>query len=679
MKNGSRYLPIILLAMIFLIIIPVSPTILDLLLIINIALAAIIFLISLNATNILEFSILPTALVFTTVFRIILNVTSSRLILGKATGGALIDSIGNFAIGGDYVVGIIIFLIITLVMFLVITKGSERISEVSARFTLDALPGKQMSIDAEVNSGAITLEQAKKRRDNLQKEVDFYKSMDGSSKFIKGDAIAGFVITIVNILGGLLMGVLRHGLTLGEAASRYTIMSIGDGLVNQIPALLIAVATAIMVTKSGDKQIADDLIGQLLKYRAPLLTASIVFALLTVLGVVGILSGLPVFITGGMAGILFWLYSLDYKEEVEEIESTEVIVEDEEPVKEVSLYQEKILVQVGMNLVPLISVEDAVTGRAMESPEMKRRIETLKGIVKKKFGFNISDVVLRDDEYIASNSFVIKIPNVQSREISVKPDFVVAEFLDENTIYDFGEPVVFHEIDINGLWIPKSKQDEVLSMGAVIYTVPEIIIHYLEYIVINNLDKLITRKEINLFKEEVALYNDAIIEEINEKNIENSVIQKVVQNLLREKVPIKNFEYILECISDCILEYRGNVTPDLITQYVRIKIASVLTIDKIEDGVLSVVTISNESEEYLRNYMEGKNITQELVEKCNALYINIMSTHEYYTGMGQNFVFVCDNSIRKHIFDVVSNMGMKIDIIALEEVPRATFKTLKEI
>lgn len=680
MKKSVNYLPFVFLAMIFLIIVPVPPIVLDLLLIANIAIAAIIFLISLNATTILDFAILPTVLIFTTLFRIILNVTSSRLILGDATGGALIDAIGNFAIGGDYIVGAIIFVIITLVMFLVITKGSERVSEVSARFTLDALPGKQMSIDAELSSGSISSEEAKKRRNNLQKEADFYKSMDGASKFIKGDAIAGFIITIINVIGGLIMGMTRHGMGIGDAAAKYTILSIGDGLVNQIPSLLIAVATALMVTKSGDKDIVEDLLSQVVKYKLPLLITSIVFAILSVLGIIGVMNGLPYLITGGVSVGLYLLYKLDIQIKEDEIdEGPEVVLEESEVIPERALYQEKIKMKVGDNLISLISVRDAVTGKGYASPDMENKIDTLKKTIKKDYGVTIPEIRVSDDEYIQSNAFTIKIPNVQFRDIIVKPNCIVAQFLNENTMYDEGEPVAFHEIGIKGLWVNKSKQSEVEMMGAIVYTVQEIMIFYLEYVITNNLDKLITRKDISLFKEEVAMYNDAIIEEINTKNIENSVIQKVVQNLLKEKVPIKNFEYILECIADCILEYRGNATVDIITQYVRQQISSVLTKNKIEDGVLNVIQFTEETENYLKQYMSGKNINQELMEKCNALYINILAAHKYYTDLGENFVFVSEGSIRKHVFDVICNMGVKIDIISLEELPRANFKTIKEI
>lgn len=679
MEIGKKYLPFLLLAAIFLIIIPVPTIVLDMLLIVNIALAAIIFLISLNTDSILDFSMLPTLLIFTTLFRIILNVTSSRLILGEATGGALIDSIGNFAIGGNYVVGGTIFLIITIVMFLVITKGLERVSEISARFTLDALPGKQMSIDAELSSGMISSEEAKRRRANLQKEVDFYKSMDGASKFIKGDTIAGIIITIINIVLGLVMGIMSHGMTIGEAASKYTILSIGDGLVNQVPALLIAVATALMVTKSGEKDIMNDLIYQFMRYKKPLLTASIVFAILTVLGVVGILDGLPIFITGAMAGFLYWLYNMESP--VEEIveEQTEIEVDENEVVYETSLYQDKILVKVGDNLIPIVSKTDAVTGKVYASPEILEKMETLKNNIRSDYGYKIPEIIMNDKEYMASNSFAIKIPNVQTKDISIKPNCVVAQFLDEDTVYDLGEPVVFPEIGISGVWVNKSSHADMISKGAIVYTIPEIIILYLEHVIVNNLDKLITRKDINLFKEEVARYNDAIIDEINNKNIENAIIQKVVQNLLREKISIKNFEYILESICDCIIKYRGNATTDLITQFVRMRLINVLTADKIEDGVLNIVTFTEDTNETIKQFMDGKNMSQELMQKCSSLYVQIATLHRYYENLGQSFVFICDASIRKYVFDVIANMGDKICIISKDEVPVAKYNQLKEI
>lgn len=684
MKLLNRAFPLILFSLVLMIIIPVPTFMLDILLMINLAISSIIFLLSMYTRTILEFSILPTALLYTTLTRIILNVTSARIILSRAEGGKVIEAIGKFSINGDYIVGSIIFIIITIVMFIVITKGSERVAEVSARFSLDALPGKQMSIDADLNSGAITLAIAKKRREELQKESDFFKSMDGANKFVRGDAIAGVIITIINIVGGLIMGVLRHNMDIATAASTYTILSIGDGLVNQVPSLLIAVSTAAIITKgNSDENVSSDLLTQLLQYKQPLQISSAIFAIIGLFGLVGIISGLPWFISFVVSGILYAFSKMDVeqttKEENEDSFTTISEPEYQQDYQDNYLYVDKILLQVGSNIVNAITTYNSSNGSAVIAHDLKMKIEKLKEKIKKTYGIKLPEIRILDDDYISSNSFVVKIPNAPAIPLETRPNCTFAAFMGNNTEIDFGEEASLPELGLKGYWVATSDEQEAESMGAITYDLFYIIIQHLENCIENNLDKLISREEIKQYKTEVSSYNSAIVDEINTKQIENSLIQKVIQNMLMEKISIKNFEYILECISDCVSELGNRANPDIITQYVRIKMSNVLTENKIENGTLRVVTLSQESHELLGRKIKGE-INEETETKSSNIFVQIATTHKQLTDLGDKFVFLCDRSIRTDIFKTLSDFKIKIDIISFDEVPRfVRLDKIKEI
>ncbi|MGU8987251.1 FHIPEP family type III secretion protein [Clostridium perfringens] len=672
-KKFSSIVPLAIFAMLLLIMIPVPTMLLDILLLINIAISAVIFLMSLQAKNVLEFSVLPTMLIFTTLTRIVLNVSSSRLILGKADGGKVIDAIGKITIGGDYVVGVIVFIIITIVMFLVINNGTDRIAGVSARFILDSLPGKQMSIDADLNSGVIDIKTAQKKRLDLEKESDFYKSMDGASKFIKGDAIAGLIITFVNIIGGLIMGMTRHGMSIGDAASKYTILSIGDGLVNQLPSLLIASAAAFMVTRGNSKDgVTGDIVIQFLRYKEPLKVISIILGAVGILSVVGILDGIPWVVCFILSAITYGLTKIDVESLIEqddsEIQSNESEYVIEETVDN-TLFVDKIILNVGSNVANAI-VQRNSGGRVQLADELKFRIEVLRDKIKNNYGLKIPEIRIVDDEYIPSNSFLVRIANSPLVSLNVKPNCVLASFMGGNTLVDFGEEANIPELGIKGCWISKEDQADAEARGGLIYTIFDFIILYLEDSIENNLDKLVSREEVKLFKEEISTYNSAIIDEINQKQIENSVIQKVIQNLLMEKVSIKNLEFILECICDSYMELnRQNVTIDNITANVRQKIANVLTADMIEDKTLNIITLSDDVNKILLRKVNG-DISEEIYEKCNNIYLDIAGVYKKYSNMGMKVVFLSAQELRFDIFRTISDYNIKVPVISYEELPK---------
>lgn len=668
-----------ILGMLLMIIVPVPTILLDMLLLLNIGISAIVFLLSIQAKNVLEFSVLPTVLIFTTLLRIVLNVSSSRLILGDATGGKVIDAIGNITVGGDYVVGIIIFAIITLVMFLVINKGTSRVAEVSARFVLDSLPGKQMSIDGDLNSGVIDMKTAQARRADLQRETDFYKSMDGASNFIKGDSIAGLVITAVNIIGGLIMGMMRHGMSLGEAASTYTILSVGDGLVNQVPSLLLAASSAFMITKGNTKAGMNmDILMQFLRYKEPLKIISIVFGAVGFFSLIGLASGVPWWVCFAISGGAYYLTTLDtskFEKVEEEIVQTEEIIEE---VIDNPLHVDKIVMYVGSNVVSAIVQKDE-NNRGSIASELKYRIEVLRDKIKKKYGIKIPEIRITDDDYIPSNSFLVRIGNVPTKSLDIKPNCIFASFFSDNTEIEFGEPAKIGALGLDGYWVSKSMTADVEAMGALTHSIFDIIILYLEYVIENNLDRVITREDVKQYKEEVQQYNNAIVEEINQKQIQNSIIQKVVQSLLAEKIPIKNFEFILESIGDYHTEHNGQINFNDLMIFIRKRISNIITENLVENNTINVVNIGIDSTKNLLRKIKGD--TDESVEiACVNIYNEIITTHMQLTEMGQNFVFLCDKSIRLDVFNTILDFNFKINIISYEELPKlARMENIKTI
>lgn len=667
------------LAMLLLIIVPVPSMILDILLLANIGMSAVIFLLAIQAKNVLEFSVLPTVLIFTTLLRIVLNVSSSRLILGEATGGKVIDAIGKITVGGDYVVGVIIFAIITLVMFLVINKGTGRVAEVSARFVLDSLPGKQMSIDSDLNSGVIDVRTAQARRLDLQKETDFYKSMDGATNFIKGDAIAGLIITAVNVIGGLIMGMTRHGMSVGDAASVYTILSVGDGLVNQLPSLLIASASAFMITKGNSKEGMNmEIVLQFLRYKEPLRIISGIFALIGVVALVGLAEGIPWWVCFVISGGCYYITTMDASKFEAPVEEEAVIEEIMEEAPENILHVDKILMHVGTNVATAIVQSDG-NDRGMVANELKFRIEVMRDKIKKNYGVKIPNVRITDDDYIPSNAFLVRISNMPTPTLEIKPNCIFATFFDDNMEIDFGEEAEIRVLGLKGYWIAKEMMSDVESMGAITHTIFDIIVLYLEYIIENNLEKIITREDVKQYKDEVQLYNAAIIDEITRKQIENSVIQKVVQSLLAEKIPIKNFEYILESIGDYYADQNGGGNFVNLMMFIRKRIANVITEGVVQNGMINVINFSEESNQLLVRKLRGD--TDESVEiGCANIYAQMVSTHMQLTDMGQNFVFLCHKQLRLDLFNAILDCNVKINIIAYEELPKgARMEVLKTI
>ena len=413
-----------IIGIVLMIIIPMPGFILDILIAVNITVSVVIFLITIFAKEVLEFSIFPSILLITTLFRLAINVSSTRLILSTANGGSIIEAFGNFVIGGNYVVGIIIFLIIVIIQFLVITNGAGRVSEVSARFTLDAMPGKQMSIDADLNSGIITEEEAKKRRKNLQLEADFYGAMDGASKFVKGDAIAGIIVTVINVIGGIVIGAMMLGMNVAEAASTYVRLTVGDGLVSQIPALLISTASGIIVTRSGDdSNLSRSFAKQFTAFPIVLLTAS---GILSILALIPGLPTLPFLFLAIITGSASFFSFKNETKVITEQENMALKLEEEaqsnvshepENVNKLVLI-EPIELEIGYGLIPLADEKNG--------GELLNRIASIRRQLALELGLILKPIRIRDNLQLKSNEYVLKIRGTVVVKTEVIPNMLMA-------------------------------------------------------------------------------------------------------------------------------------------------------------------------------------------------------------------------------------------------------------
>ena len=567
-KNTDVLVAFGVLGIVLMIIIPLPPLMLDILLAFNITLSAVIIMITMFTTNVLQLSVFPTLLLVTTLFRLGLNISSTRLILSEGDAGSIIEAFGEFVIGGNYVVGIIIFLIIVIIQFVVITNGAGRVSEVSARFTLDAMPGKQMSVDADLNAGIIDEVTARKRRQDLQSEADFYGAMDGASKFVKGDAIAGIIITIINIVAGIVIGVM-NGMSFAQAGELYTRLTIGDGLVSQIPALLISTASGILVTRSG----SSDNFGKTFSKQ---LTAFPV-----ALGIV----------TGSVATYL--LIKEDQKNqeaELAKVEEEYTEMERKEPENVMSLISvEPMEVEIGYGLIPLA---DESTGG-----DLLQRIASVRRQCAIEMGVVVQPIRIRDNLQLKTNEYVIKIRGtvIASSELMANMLLCMDPSGDNSQIA--GIRTIEPTFNLPAVWINKDQREEAEIKGLTVVDPTTVMVTHLTETIKAHSYELLGRQEVQLIVDNTREKYSTVVEELIPDLMTIGELQKVLQNLLREKVPIKDMVTIMESLAD-----NSRLTKDLelLTEYVRFALARTICNQVIdEDRSITVVTLSPQIEEII--------------------------------------------------------------------------------
>ncbi len=543
--------PVLVILILAMMILPLPPILLDLLFTFNIALSMIVLLVSLYTQKPLEFAVFPTVLLVTTLLRLSLNVASSRIVLleghtGADAAGKVIEAFGHFLVGGNYTVGIVVFIILVVINFVVITKGAGRIAEVSARFTLDAMPGKQMAIDADLNAGLIGEDEARKRRTVVSQEADFYGSMDGASKFVRGDAVAGIMIMLINIIGGLSVGILQHNLDFATAANNYTLLTIGDGLVAQIPALVISTAAGIVVSRvTTDEDLSQQLVGQL--FNRP----QVLFLTASILGMLGLIPGMPhlAFLTlavmlGGIA------YFVDRRQRRPEPVPEAAAVPKPAEVPEVGWHDvlpvDVLGLEVGYRLIPLVD--------RIQDGELLRRIKGIRKKFAQETGFLVPSVHIRDNLELRPNAYRITLKGVEVGQgeafagmyLAINPGRVLGEL--EGTVTRdpaFGLPAV---------WIDAEQREHAQNYGYTVVDASTVVATHLSNIIQSHAAELLGREEVQQLLDHVAKESPKLIEDLVPKQIQLGTLQKVLQNLLDEGVHIRDMRTIIETLSDQVAQ-----------------------------------------------------------------------------------------------------------------------------
>ncbi len=572
-----------IIGIVLMLVIPINVHVLDFLLIINISLALTMLLVAMNTKDALQFSIFPSLLLITTLFRLGLNVSTTRNILAEAEAGRVVETFGSFVAGGNIAVGFIVFLILVIVQFIVITKGSERVAEVGARFTLDAMPGKQMSIDADLNSGLINEQQARDRRKKIEQEADFYGAMDGASKFVKGDAIASIIIVIINLIGGFIIGITMMGFSFGEAIERYSILTIGDGLVSQIPALLISTAAGLIVTRAASEDnLAADITAQIFSYPRLLYIVAGTILGLGLFTPIGPLATVP---TAAVIG--FAAFRMDQMMKKKVIENEQMVEEQQieevrSPESIINLLQiDPIEFEFGYGLIPLADQQQG--GDLLDRIIMIRRQCAL------EIGMVVPVIRIRDNIQLRPNQYVMKIKGntVARGELLLNHYLAMSPGVDDESIT--GIETIEPAFGLSALWIDEVMKDRAEMSGYTIVDPPSVVATHLTEVIKRHAHELIGRQETKALIDNVKQTYPAIVDELIPNVLSIGDIQKVLAKLLKEKVSIRDLVTIFETLADY-----GTYTkdPDILTEYVRQSLSRQITLQHSSSGeALRVVTI----------------------------------------------------------------------------------------
>ena len=650
---------------VLMIIIPLPKIMLDLLLALNITISIVIILITMFTTNVLQLSVFPTLLLVTTLFRLGLNISSTRLILTEADAGTIVSAFGDFVIRGNYVVGIIIFLIIVVIQFMVITNGAGRVSEVSARFTLDAMPGKQMSIDADLNSGMIDDAMAKKRRQDLQAEADFYGAMDGASKFVKGDAIAGIIVTIINIIGGIIIGVMFNGMDAGTAAQTYTKLTVGDGLVSQVPALLISTASGILVTRSGnDETFGDTVSNQLTAF--PIATG-IASAVMLFLGLVPNMPKIPFFVAAvAMGGLTYLLYKEDAAKQVEEVitEEEEIMQQErKEPENVMNLISvEAMEVEIGYGLIPLA---DESSGG-----DLLQRIASVRRQCAIEMGIVVQPIRIRDNLQLKTNEYIIKIRGTKVVSSELMPSMLLCmDPTGENSDLP-GIKTIEPTFGLPAVWINKDQREDAEIKGLTVVDPTTVMVTHLTETIKNHSYELLGRQEVKLIVDNAKEKYSAVVEELIPDLLTIGELQKVLQNLLIEKVPIKDIVTVMESLAD---NARNTRDLEVLTEYVRFSLSRTICNTVVDENrTINVVTLDPVIEDIVANNIQKSvqgsfpTVDPDTTTKILGAIKDTVESVYFYNN--QPIILVSPN-IRPVFRKLIEMVFPQIMIISLNEVP----------
>jgi len=663
-KYTEAIIGFLVVGIIGIIIIPMPSLLLDFLLVSNITIGIIILLLTLSTKNVLEFSTFPTLLLITTLFRLALNISSTRLILGEGDAGNVINAFGNFVTGNNYIVGAVIFIIIVIVQLVVITNGSSRVSEVTARFTLDAMPGKQMAIDADLNTGLIDEQTAKQRRLNLQREADFYGAMDGASKFVKGDAIAGIIITVINLVGGILIFTLQHGLSAMEAIDRFGKLTIGDGLVSQIPALLISISAGILVTRSEDgNTFGKSLTEQIFSTPDVMMIASVV---LLVISLVPAFPTIPFLVIALLIGSTGYLLKQNEKEELlvaTETENLSVASQKEAEKDDFKVSQiEPIALEIGYGLIPLVD----------ESREenLVNQITAIRRQCSNELGIIVNSIRIRDNLQLAPNDYVIKIKgNIVARGTIYLNKYMVLD--PGNGEFNIeGIPTKEPAFGIDAIWIDENQKDKAELEGYTIVEPSTILVTHLKEVIKSHSYELLGRQEVKQLLDFIKEKYEVVVDELIPDIMTLGEVQKVLQGLLKENVPITDLVTILETLADNAPMIKDT---EMLVEQVRQALKRTITKNYLNaEGKLPVITIHPSIEETIsentQKTMSGS-IPILKPEIINKIFDNLNKAVEQSQIKGIDPVILTSPKIRIAFRNLISYNFPNLPVISITEIP----------
>ncbi|MBW1900202.1 MAG: flagellar biosynthesis protein FlhA [Deltaproteobacteria bacterium] len=645
-KNSEMLVALGVVGIVILMVIPIPTMLLDLLLTFNITFAIIILLVSMYILNPLDLSSFPSILLLATLFRLSLNVASTRIILlhgneGTMAAGKVIKAFGNFVVGGNYVVGCIIFLVLVIINLVVITKGSGRIGEVAARFTLDSMPGKQMSIDADLNAGLIDEKEAKARRLVISQEADFYGAMDGASKFVKGDAIAGIIITLINIIGGLAIGVLQNKMSFGDAAQNYTLLTVGDGLVTQIPALIISTSAGIVLSRAGtDSRLGSTIASQLLMQpRAIAIAAAVLFAFALVPG----LPTLPFIILSILTGSIAYLIIQAEKARFEKDEEEKKMQAEARPVESFdSLPPLDILsLEVGYGLIPLVDVQ--------QNGELLDRIKSTRRQIAQEIGIIVPPIHIQDNIQLKSGGYAILLKGneVGKGELMINYHLAMDPGGAEGPID--GIPTVEPTFGLPAFWIRKAIKEEALAKGYTVVDLSTILITHLSDVIKCNAHELVGRQEVQKLLDNLKSSYPKVVEELVPNLLPLGGVVKVLQNLLREQIPVRDLLTIMESLGDW-----APMTKDIdaLTEHVRQAMARTITnLYQTDGGEIPIISLAQDVEKTISDSIQKTDQGSFMAMEPNDAQ-NIMNSLakriEHISSLNQQPIILCSAQIRSH-------------------------------
>ncbi len=652
-----------ILAAFVMMIVNIPNSLLDVMLGINISIAFLILFVSMFSKEVLDMSYFPTMLLFTTIFRISLNVSSTKLILTTGNPGTVVQVFGNFVGGGSLVVGVIVFLILLLIQFMVINKGSERVAEVSARFTLDAMPGKQMAIDADLNTGAITDEEAKNRREKIQLEASFFGSMDGAVKYVKGDAIAGLIITVINVVGGIALGVTAQGMEISQALDKYTVLTIGDGLVSQIPSLLISLSTGILVTKGSN---ANDFGNTMVKQLFGIPKA--LFIVGSVIAVLGIITPLPtlLFLVLGFGLILLGRVmqgSIETAGIEEEVQAEEQEAQEMRQPENVNtlLSVDPIELEFGYGIIPLANVS--------QGGDLLDRVVMIRRQIALELGTVVPIIRLRDNIQLNPNQYIIKIKGIQVSEGEILFDHYMA--MNPGYVEDeiTGIPTFEPSFHLPAVWITEGQRERAESLGYTVVDPPSIIATHLTEIIRQHLAELLTRQDVQSLINNLKESNPSVVEELFPKLLSLGEIQKILQNMLKEGISIRDLLTVFETLADYPATTRDT---DILTEYVRQALKRSISGKYFpQNETTSVVTLDPKLEQEIMGSVkqteQGAYLTLD-PEKTKAIINSTGKELKKLDDLGKNQIIITSPIVRMYFKRLTEDYYKDLVVVSYNEI-----------